>query len=355
MATTIRAVAEAAGVSITTVSFVLNGKRPQVDAIPKETRDRVKACAFALGYRRNAAAASLRTGRSLWIGVCMQPLRDETDAYMWAPYELALLSGVENALLKKSYFPVLGSKSTTGEVDSLESLVSSGVGGLIYRRPLREEVWRMQELRAEGIASIAVFPAHKEDLYPYNVDMDNIRAGNLAAELFLKCGRCNPVYLKSEWEQYMRIERAQGFVEVLESELGAKPAACELATSIEGDERIELMTDFLRDSKPDAVLATDPGHAYLITFAAERLNLRIPEDLAVIGFDSFQFRSARDQRVSSVGVSWWRAGHLAADSIIDMVANGTEWEAPKRLDPAFIPGDTTPAELAGEDDITLML
>ena len=79
MAVKIKAVAELAGVSITTVSFVLNNKRPQVDGLSKETQERVRACAATLGYRRNPTAVSLRSGKSLWIGVMIQPVRDETE------------------------------------------------------------------------------------------------------------------------------------------------------------------------------------------------------------------------------------------------------------------------------------
>lgn len=351
MVATIRAVAEAAGVSITTVSFVLNNKKPQVDAIPKDTRDRVKACALSLGYRRNPAAASLRTGRSLWIGVVMQPLRDEQDAYMWAPYELALLSGVQNSLLENGYFPVLGSKSTTGDTESLDRLVSSGVGGLIYRRPLREEVWRMQELRDDGIASIAVFPAHKEDLYPHNIDMDNVKAGQMAGELFMRAGKQKPMYVINEIHRQMDLDRARGFSEVVERELNAPPIECYLPASLGDVARIEAMAELIRETQPDCVMATEAGNSFLVTFAAEKLNLKVPDELCIIGFDCYSFRSARDQTVSAVGVSWWRAGQLAADSIVEMIRNRTEWTVPKKLGPRFIPGDTTPPGLAKESDL----
>jgi len=350
VATTIKAVAKMAGVSITTVSFVLNNKRPQVDGLSRETRERVIACANKLGYRRNAAAASLRSGKSPWIGVVIQPVRDETDVQSWAPYELALISGVENGLHGPGYFPVLGSKSTTGATEALDALANSGVSGLIYRRPLRQEVSRLMELRKRGIASLAVFPARRDDLYPYQVDLDNVKAGALAAELFCQASRTRPALIVSGLFGHVEDGRVAGFTDVIEQRLGRAPMICDVSGHQHDDARRDTMVDFLRQNKPDAVLATEQGTAYLVSFAADMAKLEVPEDLAIIGFDSYSFRSARGKIVSSISTSWWHAGRVAADSIIDIVQNGAVWEQPIRLDPRFVPGDTTPPELAAYID-----
>lgn len=348
MATTIRAVAEAAGVSTTTVSFVLNNRHPHIDAIPKQTRDRVKECAAALGYRRNAAAASLRTGRSHWIGVIVQAMRSEEEAYKWAPYEMALLSGAQNGLAERGYFAVLGSKSTTGDTESLDAVVCSGVGGLISRRPLREEVNRLRKLMDEGVPSIVVFPAKSEDLYPYSIDLDNFTGGKMAAELFARAGRKTPMCITSEGAVQSEQERQRGFVEGIAEQMGSPPPVCELATEAAEDVRSEALAKFIRANKPDSILAVGPHSARLVSFAAEKLELDVPGDVAIIGFDCYSFPSARNQRLSAVGTSWWRAGLIAAESIVDMVTHDTKWIEPKKLEPVFIPGDSTPAELAGE-------
>ena len=348
MAATIRAVAEAAGVSITTVSFVLNNKRPQVDAIPKDTRERVKSCAAALGYRRNPAAAALRTGRSLWIGVVVQRLKDESDASMWAPYELSLLSGTQSTLSDRGYFTVLGAKPAGGDTDSVDALISAGVGGLILRRPSPEVVEHLASMGEDRIPVIVVFPHDPSDFYPYSIDVDNFQAGRIAADMFVRAGRRAPMYVLNENYRHVEHERARGFAQVIERELGSSPMLCELPAEHSDSVRIAAMTEFIRAHKPDCVMATEAGNSYLITFAAERLDLRIPEDLAIIGFDCYSFRSARDQRVSAVGTSWWEAGQLAASSILDIIENGTKWTEPKTLAPRFIAGDTTPPELPDE-------
>jgi len=356
MAATIRAVAEAAGVSITTVSFVLNNKRPQVDAIPKTTRDRVRACAASLGYRRNPAAASLRTGRSLWVGVVMQQLKNEFDAWMWAPYELSLLSGVQKALAESNYLTVLGSKPYAGdEKESVDTLVSSGVGGLILRGPSAEVAKRIESMGDDRIPTVIVFPTHKDDLYPYSIDMDNVAAGELAARLFVKAGRKAPICVTNEGSRHNESDRARGFADTVERELSSAPLTLSLPAEMSDAERIVAMTDFIRTNRPDCVMATEAGNSFLVSFAAAGLGLSVPDDFSIIGFDCYSFRSAREQRVSAVGTSWWQAGQLAASSILDMMHNHTEWHEPKVLQPRFLPGDTTPRELADESDLYWLL
>lgn len=349
---TIRAVAQAAGVSTTTVSFVLNNRRPQVDAIPEETRERVRSCAAALGYRRNAAAASLRTGRSHWIGVVVQPLRDERDAHMWAPYELALLSGAQNTLTRNGYFAVLGAKSPTGGTEYLDELVPSGIGGIIYRRPLRKVVQRLDELAADGIPSIAVFPRNKSDRYPYCVDMDNLRAGQIAAELLLRAGSRDPMYVINEpdYALHPEIDRAKGLTDVIEGELGFGPAKCEVPWADGDDGKIEAIMESIRQNHPDAIMAGEPGCSYLTTVAIERLGLESPRDISVIGYDCYFFPNPRGQRISAIATSWFRAGQVAAEGILGLVRDRTEWTEPILLDPQFLAGDTTPPEIADEGE-----
>lgn len=348
MTTTIRAVAEAAGVSTTTVSFVLNNRHPQVDAIPEETRQRVRDAAISLGYRRNAAAASLRTGRSHWIGIIVQPLRDEQDAHMWAPYELALLSGAQNTLTRRGYFAVLGAKSPTGGTEYLDEIVPSGIGGLIYRRPLRKEVRRLEELAQEGIPSIAVFPRNKGDLYPYIIDMDNVKAGELAAEVLIRAGSVRPMYVVNDptYALHPDIDRVAGFTRVVQKELGFTPIKCELPQVETDIDKLEFLTKFIKEHRPDGVMGAEAGSSYLAGIAAEKNNIDIPREMSLIGFDCYFFPSERGHRMSAVATSWWRAGQAAAEGILDIVNNNTKWTEPMKLDPVFVPGDTTPPEIA---------
>lgn len=352
MAVTIHTVAEAAGVSVTTVSFVLNNSRPHVDAIPKETRERVKAAAKALGYRRNITAASLRTGKSHWIGAIMHTFKDETDAWIWAPYEISLLSGIQKTAFDNGFFTVLGSNHPFNERDAIDALVSSGIGGIILNGPSEEAVQRVQELVADGMKAVAIFPLKKEDLYPYSIDIDNYKAGALAADIFNKINRKRIAYVWDATPEISHNERVKGFCDEVTKNNGYMPGSENLIGSSDTDPlKLEKAIKFLHRERPDAVLAVDGTNTCFLSLAAERLNICVPEDLAIIGFDCYSFVNARGQRLSAIGTSWWEAGQLAARSIIDIITEKAEWTEPKTIDLRFIPGHSTPPELAQGSDV----
>jgi len=355
MAVTIRAVAGAAGVSVTTVSFVLNNSHPHIDAIPRETRERVKAAAAALGYRRNAAAATLRTGRSLWIGTMMRPTKDESDAWLWAPYELSLLSGIQKTVSDNGYFVVLGSSDQPDEMGCIRTLVSSGIAGLALRSPSAGAVELVKELVGEGIPAIVVFPINKSDLYPYSIDVDNLKAGRLAADLFVRDGRKALMCIWDEDNISGHFDRIKGFTEAVVTSFGCDPVICALSPEMDGPAKVEALRDFIKINKPDAIMAADASNAACASIAVSDLSLNCPDDVSIIGFDCYSFRSARGQRLSAIGTSWWEAGRLAASALIKMIAGREEWKEPKTLDPLFIPGDSTSASLAGDNDPAWLL
>lgn len=355
MAVTIRAVAEAAGVSVTTVSFVLNNSHPHVDAIPRETRERVKAAAASLGYRRNAAAATLRTGKSLWIGTVMQALKNEGDARLWAPYELSLLSGVQKTVSENGYFVVLGCNSDGGDNGCISRLVSSGIGGLILRSPSAAAVEQARQLVSDGIPTAVVFPVNKDDLYPYSVDVDNEAAGRMAASLFAKAGRKAPMCIWDEDSVSGHADRVNGFRDAIQRDFGSSAVVCGLSPDLTEPTRVAAIRDFIHSHKPDAVMAADASNAHCASVAAADLGLDCPRDIAIIGFDCYSFRSARGQRLSAIATSWWEAGRLAAEGLSDMISKRVEWTQPTTLSPQFIPGDSTPANLASAGDLYWVL
>ncbi len=343
MNTTIQAVAEAAGVSKTTVSFVLNNRHPQVRAIPKETRERIRRCAAELGYRKNPIAASLRTGKPLWIGVMMEIKEEENLNWMWSPFfEMALLGGVQKTLSEQGYFTLLGAQSSTDDHESLDSLASAGLGGLILKSPRGESLRRAQEMMDSGLPLVAVFPVHKEDLYPNTVDLDNKTAGNRVAELLMFAKRRSPMYILNEDATPSELLRCEGFKEIYEQQYGIEPACCLLPKDANENQRIQMIADAVIKHKPDGIMATETANSFQTSYALGKTSYSVPNDVAIIGFDCFSFRSADNVRMSAMGVSWWHAGRSAAEMLLEIVHNDNKPLEPCSLEPRFIPGDTTP-------------
>ncbi len=121
--TTMKDIADAAGVSRTTVSFVLN-KRPEADSLTKETREKVLRIADELGYCRNQIALSMLTGKTNVIGLVINPPRQE--------YIGKLLSGVIDAAEKQNYLIKFFQTSAYSDVKTLvQKLRGQNVDGVI--------------------------------------------------------------------------------------------------------------------------------------------------------------------------------------------------------------------------------
>ena len=345
MTATIRTVAEAAGVSITTVSFVLSNKHPQVEAISRETCERVKACAAALGYRKKSSAATSRSGRTPIIGVLLEVLDDEAKTLFASTFHISMLAGIHKTLISRGYLLTLGSEYPLEDTDNLDKLATSGVSGIILRCPHPDVVEHARELIKNNIPTVAIFPSEREHLYPYSVDMDNYKAGQMAAELFVKAGRKRPMFISAGSIKRLRDERTAGFCEVMKRELGIEPTGFELVNWEITPSLADIMKA-ISENSPDAIMCTDSGSAFLTSMAAERMEINVPDDLAIIGFDCYAIRGAQQQKLSSIGTSWWEAGQVAAEGLIDIISNEKEWTEPKIVNPRFIWGDTTPPELA---------
>lgn len=354
MAGTIRAVADAAGVSKTTVSFVMNNTRPQVDRIPEETRERIKACAAELGYTHNPIAASLRTGKRIWIGVMTEVLPRDRATWVWAPFfEVSLLHGVQTKLAEHGYFTLLGLRNAANEVQDMDLLASAKIGGLILRAADAQAVEKAEDLLAAGVPVVNVFPREQSDLFPYTVDLDNIMAGRLAAEMVARCGSKNPAYATVRDDGHAVKGRETGFVEAVRSQMGVVAGVCVLPQKtgsklIDREQATDVLTAFIRANRPDAIVALDGGISIVVSAILDILPVAIPGDMSVIGFDSFLCRNSKYSNMASVGVSWLRAGEEAAKIVVGRVENEKNGRLPRLLSPVFVPGDSTPPGLSHE-------
>lgn len=352
----IRAVAEAAGVSKTTVSFVMNNTHPQVDRIPEETRERIRGIAAALGYQGNPIAASIRTGKRPWIGVMTEVLQLDPRSWRWAPFfEVSLVYGIQRELADHGYFTLLGLRHREDEVQDIEVLGSAKIGGLILKAPQERVVQKAEGLLATGVPVVNVFPRQSSHLFPYTVDLDNIAAGRLAAEIVIQAGSKNPACVGVLDHSEALHARQAGWAEKIRKELGVVPGVCELPLKPGGDpERIDsegaikALRSFINTNRPDSLVAVGGGTSMMLTVALESLPVEVPRDLSIVGFDAFVVGNTKFRTMSSVGVSWCHAGEVAAHIIVELVETGTSRDLPRLLQPLFLPGDSTPPDLDNE-------
>jgi DNA-binding LacI/PurR family transcriptional regulator len=279
---TIRDVARHAGVSVATVSRVLN----DVPVVRSEVRERVRAAITELGYRPSATARNLSLGRSQAIGV--------VAPFFTAPSVVERLRGVVDRLGEHGYDLMLFDVETPEQRgDAFRDFARRArVDGLIViSLPLLAEEVRM--LQRDNLPVVMVDIRHAD--VPH-VAIDDVRGGELAAEHLLAKGHrrigfvgdlaANPFgFTSSE-------RRRRGYRVALER-AGVRPdERLERVGRHDRHEARALATGLLGgDDRPTAVFAASDTQAVGVLEAAGELGLRVPEDVAVVGFDDIELAS----------------------------------------------------------------
>ena len=275
-AATINDVAQQAGVSIKTVSRVMNNE-PGVRA---DTRARVLQVMTALRYRPSQSARSLAGARSFLIGL------------LYFDPSAAFVSGVQQGATMRcreaGYHLVVESMDNDAHDlgEQVHRMVSTlRPDGMILTPPLCDNPHVLKALQESGTPTVLVSPARQRKDMP-SVRMDDVHAAEEITNLLISLGHRRIAFIRGAADQAASALREQGFVQAM------KAARVEIAPElvIDGDFRFEAgvaATHQLLKLRhhPTAVFASNDDMALGVLAAAQRQGLEIPGDLAIVGFD----------------------------------------------------------------------
>jgi len=314
-------VARAAGVSVATVSKVVNGR----DGIAQATVDRVLAAVEELGYEASLGARSLRSHRTNVIGVLVAEFE---------PFSTELLKGVSEAIASTGYELLAWSGGHRGtavgwERRSLARLGGTLIDGAILVTPTVVDA-------GAGIPVVAIDP-HTGSADVPCVDSDNLAGAVLATEYLLGLGHRRIALLGGRPDLESARLREQGFrtamaaagVAVDESMVcngGYRPETAE------GPAR-ELLT---RRDRPTAVFGGNDLMAIRTVEVALELGLRVPEDVSVIGFDNVPESALVTPPLTTVRQPLHAMGATALELLVGMLASPDAKVADVRLPTALV-------------------
>jgi DNA-binding LacI/PurR family transcriptional regulator len=270
-------VADRAGVSFKTVSNVINN-HPNVTP---QTREKVMAAIAELRYRPNMTARSLRHGRSGFLAFALPELT--------SPYFAALASEVGSAAKREGLVVLI--EETRGEREGerivLEGLASHLIDGIIFS-PMATPA---SEVAARSDSTPMVLLGERG--YPAGYDhiaVDNIRAAREVTEHLLACGRTRIAAIGAEHGAGTGALRARGYREALEaSGLTMDPDIVVSGVSYDRAGGAEGMAALLNRGHPiDAVFCFNDVLALGALRALRERGYRVPEDVAVAGFDDIE-------------------------------------------------------------------
>jgi LacI family transcriptional regulator len=311
-------VARLAGVSRTTVSFVLNNV-PNVN-ISEETRQRVLEAARQLNYHPIAAARSLALRRTQTLGLILCQTLDRISQDAFLP---EVIRGINAVTSEHSYRVLVESVEDVTRPDAYIGLVHQAhIDGIILSGP-RSDDSQLPYLRDEGFPVVLMGQLPGAGL-PF-VDVDNVRAARMAVAHLVGLGHQRIACITNAPLEYTAAtDRLKGYWIALEA--AGLPFDPLLVRYGDFKERsgFEAMQSLLaRPQRPTAVFVGSDVVAFGVLRAARQAGLNVPRDLALVGFDDVPLAHYIDPPLTTVRLPAQRLGAEAAKMLIRMLEQGS--------------------------------
>jgi LacI family transcriptional regulator len=321
MRVTLNDIAKKAGISISTVSRVLN-KHSSKYRISRETERRVQTAARELNYRPNQLARGLRLRKTHTVGLMVPDISNPFFAY--------IIRSIQGKAHDAGYSLVVcdTNEDLDLEVEHTKLLYSKGVDGLIVM-PVGRDYHHLEEVIKNGVP-LVVMDRVFDDLKADSVFVDNHRGALEAVDYLTKNGHTRIGIIQGLPGTFTATNRLRGYKEALER------------SGIEIDERLIVGRDFrsdngytetkllLRIEKPPTALFTTSD---LITLGALRAideeRLSIPEDISVVGFDDIEGVQYFQCPITTVAQPREAMGDIAVKLLLDQIKSSRRNEPRK--------------------------
>jgi LacI family transcriptional regulator len=311
MAVSVRDVAVAASVSVGTVSNVLN--RPS--KVSPSTVERVMQAIDDLGFVRNDAARQLRAGRSRSIGLVVLDVGN--------PFFAEVARGADARAAEDGMTVLLGNSDQREERESayLELFLEQRVNGVLVT-PSGDDLSLLDRLQSGGVPVVLVDREVPDSDFG-SVAVDDVEGGHLAVSHLTANGRRRIAFVGGPKATRQVADRLQGARRAVGDIPGATLEVIEMTalTVLQGREAGEAILARAPEDRPDAIFAANDLLAVGVLQALSLMaDVRVPEDIALIGYDDIDFAAAAVVPLSSIR----QPAHLIGYSAVDMLLKELE-------------------------------
>ncbi len=334
--TTMQDVAERAGVSVTSVSHVINATRP----VSEELRQRVLAAMDELGYQRNLLARSLRRGQTHTIGIIVP---DNVN-----PFFAEIARGIEDVSYERGYSLILCNSDSNldKELHYTGVLVDKQVDGIVFVAA-GHSIERVVGLQRRNVPVVLV----DRELPGANADVvlaDNARGGWLATQHLLTLGHRRIGCITGPSELTPSADRVAGYRQALaeagiavDSEL-IRRGDFHFASGYDAAQQLLALPD-----PPTALFACNDLMAVGAIRAAADMGRNTPADLSIVGFDDVPLASFICPPLTTVAQPVYDMGALAARLLLERIENPTAPPTRHMLDVQLVVRRSTAAPAGG--------
>jgi LacI family transcriptional regulator len=298
----IREVAAAAGVSVGTVSNVLNSP----DLVAVDTRERIERVIREMGFVRNGLARQLREGRTSTAGALVLDIAN--------PFFTEAARGIEDRLAEAGCMLILC--STDGRPDReasyLQMLEEQGVRGLLVT-PSRLRAEPLLALQRRGVPVVLLdCPSPTPEIC--SVSVDDVRGGELVATHLVSRGHRQILFLNGPAHVPQCAARSRGAQQALRA-AGLEPSRhlLELALPAANTNGAERMLDqvLAAPEQPTAIMCVSDLVALGVMRCLRKRGIKVPDDIAVTGYDDVPFAAELSTSLTTVRQPTYQLGYTA--------------------------------------------
>jgi len=308
-AVTIRDVAQAAGVHVSTVSRALNPAKRGL--ISEEVLQVVEAAAQRLGYRPNRAASALRTGRTHTIGVLVPDITN--------PVFPPILQGIEASAAARGYFVFVANVADPALAPPIvERMQAQQVDGLINAIARRDDPL-LEHLSRTGMHAVLVNRADESGRLPAVVSDDRL-AMKLAVEHLLALGHRRIAHLAGPQQVPTGVGRRQGFEQALRDH-GLAPSGVVECASYSREAGREAMRELLASPgrRPQALVCCNDLVALGAYDELRAQGLRVPQDISITGHNDMPLVDMVEPPLTTIRLPHRELGWRAAEMLFDEI------------------------------------
>jgi LacI family transcriptional regulator len=316
-----RDVAQAAQISYTTVSFVLNGRSDTMRISP-DTQRQVLEAAERLGYRRNAMARSVATGKSQMLGFL-------TFLPEYEPFSRMLVGAIEEAETADYTFKVL--RANTDSIRArFERCLELRLAGLIILHKSSKEVSAIGEDIQRHDIPVVYLEEQEAQPHGIHVISDETQGAALAVQHLVDLGHRRIAYIAGDLKTFIGALREKNFRGQMQKQGLALPDdyVIEGGWWQAGAEQATRNLIRAKSGAPTAIYCASDELAMATCRTLRRAGLRVPEDVSVVGYSNLALSGLFDPTLTTVVVPFETMGQMAVTRLLEFIGGKASWTPP---------------------------
>lgn len=295
--------------SPSTISRALNDDK----SISKKATKLIKEAAAEMGYRRNSLAASLRNSKTNTIGIMISRIS--------RPFVASLISGVEDYARKEGYNVIISQSDDLyeNEVNNAKVLFDSRISGLIVSLAMETRDFSHFQQFIDQRIPIVFVDRVPEEFNSYRVLIDNYSAGYKATKHLIAQGCQRIAHFAGAQHRNVYKERMNGYIDALkehnlpiEKELIIKFPTLSFEEGHKATKKLLTLK-----SPPDGLFSANDTAALGAIIYAKKHRIKIPEELAIIGFNDDPMASIVDPGLSTITHPAYQMGKISAQRVLN--------------------------------------